>query len=205
MDERLFFPATSRNRDCIAEALSKFLPDKGSVLEIASGSGEHGVAFQKLFPFIKWQTSDPNHSYRKSIRAWIIHQGLEAKMPQPIDLDVESKPWPLAQEFRRTLKTIVCINMLHISSWGCTQSLFEESANHLKKNNLLILYGPFQIDGKHTSKSNELFDHSLKTQNPNWGVRDLAEVNAVATSNGLKNHAVIEMQAHNLLVAFKKS
>ena len=89
MDERLFFPATERNRGPIGEVLSKILPSNGFVLEIASGSGEHGVIFQERFLNIHWQTSDPDPSYRKSVSAWIKHQGLMAKMPQPLDLDVQ--------------------------------------------------------------------------------------------------------------------
>ena len=54
LDNRLFFSATQRNKDCIGDVLSKILK-KGSVLEIGSGSGEHGVFFQKRFPGIIWQ------------------------------------------------------------------------------------------------------------------------------------------------------
>jgi len=59
LDNRLFFSATQRNRDCIGDVLSRIIKKNGSILEIGSGSGEHGVFFQRRFPGIIWQTSDP--------------------------------------------------------------------------------------------------------------------------------------------------
>ena len=75
MDNRLFFSATQRNRDCIGDVLSRIIK-KGAVLEIGSGSGEHGVVFQKRFPEIIWQTSDPELVHRKSISSWIEYEDL---------------------------------------------------------------------------------------------------------------------------------
>ena len=204
MDERLFFPATERNRSSIEKVLRKHLPQNGFVLEIASGSGEHGVNFQKLFPGIVWQTSDPELLHRKSISAWIIHKGLEGEMPQPIDLDVEKKPWHLSKDIRLNLKLIICINLLHISPWSCTESLFEESWNQLNKEDSLMLYGTFKRNGEHTSSSNDFFDRSLKSRNPKWGVRDLDAVYAVARANGFEKLELIEMPANNFSVIFRK-
>tara|TARA_Y100001968_G_C19384212_1_gene731942 strand:- start:838 stop:1455 length:618 start_codon:yes stop_codon:yes gene_type:complete len=204
MDERLFFPATHRNRDYIAEVLSKELPANGFVLEIASGSGEHGVIFQEKFPNIYWQTSDPNPFYRRSITAWIDHKGLSKKMPKPIDLAVEKKPWPLTREFRSSVNAIVCINMIHISEWSCTESLFEEAGNILKKDGLLMLYGPFNINGKSISESNLQFDKSLKSQNEEWGIRDLNDINEIGINHGLENYKVIHMPSYNFSIMFKK-
>ncbi|MDP6203486.1 MAG: DUF938 domain-containing protein, partial [Prochlorococcaceae cyanobacterium ETNP18_MAG_14] len=61
--DRLHFSATERNRDAIASVLIKTLPTDGRVLEIASGSGEHAVTFQKLLPKLIWHCSDiePKH------------------------------------------------------------------------------------------------------------------------------------------------
>jgi len=203
-DERLFFPATERNRDPIIKILSKIIPKSGVVLEIASGSGEHGVIFQELFPNICWQTSDPDPICRRSIRAWIKYRSLSNKMPDPIDLDVENRPWSLKTELSSALEAIVCINMLHISPWKCTQALLEEAGNLLTKDQLLMIYGPFKIEGKHTSESNVRFNEYLKAQNSKWGVRDLNEVNKIANKNKLENIQVIEMPANNLSIIFKK-
>ena len=142
-DYRLNFPATPRNRESIAAVLSNYNSPNSLLLEIASGSGEHGVFFQKKFPSITWQTSDPELVHRKSINSWIMHEGLYSKMPEPLDLDVEMRPWPITGQLGALIKGIVCINMIHISPWSCTRSLFEESKKYLDQSNFLMLYGPF--------------------------------------------------------------
>ena len=114
MDNRLFFPATQRNRDCIGDVLSRIVK-KGSILEIGSGSGEHGVFFQKRFPEIIWQTSDPDLLHRKSIVSWIEYEELNEKMPQPLEIDVEKIPWNIPLRLAHSLQGIVSINMIHVA------------------------------------------------------------------------------------------
>ena len=203
LSDRLNFPATLSNRIFIANVLENLIPRNGVLLEIASGSGEHGVYFQNCFPSITWQTSDPELIHRKSIAAWIEHEGLTSKMPHPLDLDVEKRPWPINTEFRSLIKGIVCINMIHISAWSATKALFEESKNLLNKNNFMMIYGPFFRNDKHTSDSNLLFDHSLKAQNPNWGLRHLEKVDEIALTNGFEKEIIVEMPANNISVIYR--
>ena len=204
MSNRLYFPATIRNRLPIAKVLSDFLPTDGIVLEIASGSGEHGVEFQKLFPKLLWQTNDPNPIYRESISSWIEYTGLKGKMPEPIDLDVTRKPWNLPKILTSQLGAIVCINLLHISPWSCAEDLFSEANDKLSANSPLIIYGPFKREGKHTSESNYIFDMSLKERNVEWGIRNFEEVKDLATKCGFKRNFAVEMPANNLSVIFYK-
>tara|TARA_B100000965_G_scaffold336830_1_gene303340 strand:+ start:99 stop:731 length:633 start_codon:yes stop_codon:yes gene_type:complete len=201
-DNRRNFPATKRNRDFIAEVLSNYISPNSLFLEIASGSGEHGVFFQKKFPSTIWQTSDPELVNRKSINSWIKHEGLHSTMPEPLDLDVEIRPWPITKKLRSLIKGIVCINMIHISPWTCSKALFQESKSYLDQNNFLMLYGPFIRKEIQTSESNLNFDQSLKLQNPLWGLRNLDEVNQLALENGFKQEKVIEMPANNLSVIY---
>ena len=201
-DYRLNFPATTRNRDSIAEVLSNYISPNFWLLEIASGSGQHGVFFQKKFPSITWQTSDPEFEHRQSINSWIRHEGLFSKMPEPLNLDVDIRPWSITNRLGALIKGIVCINMIHISPWSCTRSLFEESKKYLDQCNFLMLYGPFLRKEKQTSESNLNFDQSLKLENPLWGLRELEEVNKLALENGFKLDKIIEMPANNLSVFF---
>tara|TARA_Y100001968_G_scaffold71799_1_gene63074 strand:- start:333 stop:965 length:633 start_codon:yes stop_codon:yes gene_type:complete len=203
LEERLFFPATLRNRDPIAKVLSQYITPKGVLLELASGSGEHGVFFQKIFPTITWQTSDPKLLHRKSIISWVAHYQLSMKMPEPLDIDVEKRPWPITNKLKSLIKGIVCINMIHISPWSCTKALFEESKNILKKNQFLMLYGPFLRKDKQISEGNFNFDLSLKMQNPLWGIRHLEKVNEIALNNGFDQQNIIEMPANNLSVIYR--
>ena len=204
MDRRLFFPATERNRDSIGAVLSRILLRKGTILEIGSGSGEHGVTFQKCFPEITWQSSDPQLIHRNSINSWIDHEELNFKIPQPLDIDVEKVPWKIPSEILLSLQGIISINMIHIASWNCTTSLFKESGKLLNNGKFLMLYGPFKIDNKHISQSNALFDSSLKMQNKSWGVRDLREVSKEATKNGFIEDKIIRMPAYNFSVIYRK-
>ncbi len=202
-DYRLDFPATTRNRDSIAAVLSNYISPNSLLLEIASGSGQHGVFFQKKFPSITWQTSDPEFEHRQSINSWIRHEGLYSKMPEPLNLDVDIRPWSITNRLGVLIKGIVCINMIHISPWSCTRSLFEESKKYLDQSNFLMLYGPFFIKEKQTAESNLNFDQSLKIQNPLWGLRNLEDVNDIASENGFNLDNVIDMPANNLSVIYR--
>ena len=184
MDKRLFFSATQRNRDFIGDVLSRIIKKDGLILEIGSGSGEHGVVFQKRFPEIIWQTSDPNLLHRNSIFSWIEYEGLSKKMPKPLELDVENIPWNIPLKLANSLQGIVSINLIHVAKWTCTTVLFKEAGKLLNSGQFLILYGPFKIGNKHTSQSNYIFDNSLKMQNEFWGIRNLEEVTDEAKKNG---------------------
>ena len=204
LDNRLFFPATQRNKYSIEGVISRIIKNNGSILEIGSGSGEHGVAFQKRFPEIIWQTSDPELVHRKSISSWIDYEQLNKKMPQPLVLDVEKMPWEIPYKIADSLQGIVSINMIHIAQWTCTLALFRESGKLLKKGQFLILYGPFKIGDKYTSQSNYLFDNSLKMQNDLWGIRNLEEVCDEARINGFFQEDIINMPANNFSIIYRK-
>ena len=203
MDNRLFFSATKRNRDCIGDVLSRIIK-KGAVLEIGSGSGEHGVVFQKRFPEIIWQTSDPDLLHRKSISSWIEYEELTKKMPQPLELDVEKSSWPISSKLSQSVEDIISINMIHVAKWTCTRSLFKGAGKLLKVGQFLFLYGPFKIGNKHISQSNYFFDNSLKMQNDLWGIRNIEEVNDEAKKNGFFQEDIISMPANNFSIIYRK-
>ena len=184
--------------------LSRIIKKNGSILEIGSGSGEHGVVFQKRFPEIIWQTSDPELVHRKSISSWIKYEELNKKMPQPIVLDVEIIPWKIPLKILNSLQGIVSINMIHVAKWECTIALFRESGKLLSKGQFLILYGPFKIGNKHASQSNYFFDNSLKMKNDLWGIRNLEEVSDEGKKNGFFQEDTIFMPANNFSIIYRK-
>src|SRR5690349_20069477 len=112
-------PAAERNKGAILEVLERVLPERGLVLEIASGTGQHVAHFARAPPHLSWQPSDPDPGARTSISAWIAQTGLP-NILQPLDLDVRREPWPVSH-----CDAIVCINMIHISPWTTTQALFD--------------------------------------------------------------------------------
>ena len=204
-DHRLVFPATARNREPIAGVLADWLPNSGTVLEVASGSGEHAVAFQGRFPGISWQASDPEPEHRRSIEAWITASDLGGRMPSALDLDVRKQPWDLPEPLVTDLATLVCINLLHISPVGCTCSLLQEAGRLLPQQAPLIIYGPFKKGGGHISESNASFDRSLKERNPSWGVRDLEWVLGLAREqSAFELSACINMPANNMAIVLSR-
>ncbi len=197
-DKLLTWPAPDRNKDPILEVLKRHLPETGLVLEIASGSGQHAAHFAPAFPNLEWQPSDPEHEHRESIVAWreIIGGG---NINDPIDLDTRNDRWEVTEA-----TAIVCVNMIHISPWPSCLGLFEGAASILPPTAPVILYGPFMIDGRHTSASNARFSENLKRRNPEWGVRDLTEVSVIANENGFTFDEKVDMPANNLTVIFRK-
>ena len=204
LDKRLFFSATKRNRDFIRDELSKIIRKDGLVLEIGSGSGEHGVFFQKRFPEIIWQTSDPDLLHRKSIISWIEYEELKEKMPQPLELDVLNIPWEIPLKSAYSLQGIVSINMIHVAPWVCTIALLKGAAKLLNVGQFLFIYGPFKIGNNYTSQSNYFFDNTLKLQNDLWGIRDLEEVSEEAKKNGFNQERIISMPANNFSIIYRK-
>ncbi|MDV7339963.1 DUF938 domain-containing protein [Terasakiella sp. A23] len=198
MDQRLFYPATERNRDVILDVLKDFFPTKGQCLEIASGSGEHVVHFASAFPDVTFHPSDLEKDCLNSITAWTAHQGLTNIQP-PQMLDTTQDNWDLPQ-----LDAILCINMVHISPWEATIGLIEKAGTFLKEGGCLYLYGPYRRFGKHTAPSNESFEGWLKSKDERFGVRHMEEVEAEADKNGLKLSQIVDMPANNFSLVFRK-
>jgi len=194
-----FAPATERNRAPIAALLGEILPARGTMLEIASGSGEHAVCFSGLFPDLVWQPSDPDPEALASIRAWRSEAGAP-NLLDPILLDAAMGEWPIDRA-----DAILCINMVHISPWAATLGLLRGAGRLLAPGAPLYLYGPYRRAGVETAQSNEAFDRSLKARNPEWGLRDLEEVVAAAGREGLALDRVVDMPANNVSVILRRS
>ncbi|MBF8221432.1 DUF938 domain-containing protein [Halomonas sp. 328] len=197
-DARLVSPAAARNAAPILAVLRDVLPERGRVLELASGSGEHALNFARALPGLVWQPSDPSPQARASIAAWRDAEGPD-NLLAPIALDVTRRPWPVAE-----FTALVCINLLHISPWAAGQALFAEAGARLPSDGVLFVYGPFKRDGAHTAPSNAAFDADLRRRDPAWGIRDLAAVEAEAQRHGLALSRVVEMPANNLSLVFQR-
>lgn len=193
-------PATVRNRDPILAVLRDHLPERGLVLEIASGGGEHAVHMATHLPALMWRPTDPDEAARAGIAARRHDAGLDNLLP-PLALDAaEPSAWPVT-----AADAVVCINMVHISPWTATQGLMAGAGRVLPSGGILYLYGPYREMGVVTAASNEAFDTSLKARNPAWGLRDRSEVEAQAVRHGLALTARVEMPANNLSLVFRKA
>ena len=197
-DLRRFAPATARNREPILDVLRRVLPARGAVLEIASGTGEHGVHFARELPGLEWQPSDADEDALASIAAWREHEGL-ANLRAPVRIDVTADTWPVG-----AVDAVFCANMIHIAPWACCVGLVRGVGRHLRSGGVFVLYGPFRIDGQHTAASNERFDADLRARNPTWGVRELADVIAQAEPQGLHLRERVAMPANNFTLVFDR-
>jgi SAM-dependent methyltransferase len=198
-DARLLASATARNREPITRVLRHHLPSRGLVLEVASGTGEHITHFAGILSAdLRFQPSDPDADARASIDAWVHSTGARNVLPA-LALDASADPWPIQRA-----DAVICINMIHIAPWEAAIGLVRGAARLLPPNGLLYLYGPYRRDGRHTAPSNEAFDRGLRTQNPDWGVRDLEAVAELAEGHGFARPVIEEMPANNLSLIFHR-
>ena len=197
MDARETAPSAERNKQPILEVLARVLPASGLVLEIGSGTGQHVAHFAKALPQLVFQPSEMDEERHASIAAWIEHEKL-ANVRAPLAFDVTKLPWPI-----RKADAVVCINVIHISPWEATLALMEGAGEILASGGVLVTYGPYMRGGHHTAPSNEAFDASLKSRDPRWGVRDMADVATVAKDAGLELEEVVEMPANNFTLVFR--
>jgi Protein of unknown function (DUF938) len=207
LDLRRYAPATQRNREPILEVLRQVLPPTGTILEISSGTGEHAIFMAPQLTPRQWLPSDPNPDARASILAWQQATPCDNLYP-PIDLDASSPQWSVESDERFKLDPIVAIvniNMIHIAPKSAYLGLMAGASRILPNKGILYLYGPFKQDGVHTAPSNAAFDESLKSQNPEWGIRDLAEITTAAETHNLYLQKIYPMPANNLSVIFQSS
>jgi hypothetical protein len=190
-------PAVLRNREHIAEVLREWLPERGLVLEVASGTGEHTVYFAERFPKLEWQPSDTHPDALASIASWRDAGGLPNVRP-PLGLDASAPQWPIERA-----DAVLNINMVHISPWAAALGLLGAAARVLTTGGPLILYGPWLKDDIPTAPSNLAFDRDLRSRDPEWGLRRVEEFAAAAEKCGLRLEQTRLMPANNLMLLLR--
>ncbi len=206
-DGRLDAAAFHRNHQPIWAVLRTRLAGKsGDVLEVGSGTGQHVIHFARESPDITWWPSDLNEQHLKSISAWRTHSKLSNVQP-PQRIDVSDPAWwsGVRQQGPRDLLALFCANVIHIAPWSVAEGLFAGAGQALREDGRLFLYGPFKRDGQHTALSNAVFDTSLREGNPEWGVRDIVEVEKLAGSAGFVLLETVDMPANNMILVFGRS
>lgn len=189
-------PAAERNGPYILAQLRRLLPERGLLLEIASGTGQHAACCSAGLPGWQWQPSDRNPGGFASIQAWCA--GLPRARP-PVVVDVLQASWPDAAP---SVDAIFCANMIHIAPWACTAGLMQGAARHLSSEGVLVTYGPYLEDSVPTAPGNLAFDINLRADNPEWGIRHLKDVATAAGHAGLVLRERVAMPANNLLLVW---
>lgn len=194
--DKMFAPSAARNAAPITEALCDIAPPSGCALELASGTGQHVVAFARAMPGLAWQPTEIDPARRASIDA---HRS-EAMLPNlavALPLDATGGGWGVDHAGQ---DMIVLVNLLHLISSPEAQTLVHEAAQALAPGGCLVLYGPFLRAGRTTSEGDARFHASLVAQDPEIGYKDLADVTGWIVASGLSTPAIREMPANNILL-----
>jgi SAM-dependent methyltransferase len=197
-DQRRSAPAALRNREPITEVLREWLPASGTVLEVASGTGEHAAWFAERFPDLEWQPSDTHPDALASIAAWVEASGLP-NLRKPVLIDASADDWPVGRA-----DAVLSINMAHISPWNASLGLIAGAARLLPADGPLILYGPWLKDDIETVPSNLAFDADLRARDPEWGLRRVEDFASAAAQKGFALTDWRRMPANNLMLLFKR-
>ena len=197
-----YAPATERNREPLLQVLQSHLPQRGVVLEIAAGSGQHAAYFAPRLAPRLWLPTDKDAVNLASIHAWCAEADSESLLATQ-HLDVLETVWEIEQQaLPEDVTAIVNINMLHIAPWLCCHGLFAGAKRMLRQGGIVLLYGPFKEQGQHTAVSNESFDTQLRAENASWRIRDVEAVTEVAREAGFDCAEMIQMPANNHVLVF---
>ena len=201
-DRLPFSQACENNKQPILEVLQKELQDSTHVLEVGSGTGQHSVYFAPRLPHLQWQTSDVTDNHQV-IQAW--HDAYPASnlyAPLAFNLLTDSIPKTNTGE---PYDAIFTANTLHIIAWPLVERLFELVGEALPLDGKLIVYGPFNENGRYTSASNQQFDSTLRQRDPNTGIRHKEDIIALAKQHNLELSCEYQMPANNQILVFIKT
>ena len=198
-DPRRHAPATERNREPILAVLKTLITGPATILEIASGTGQHAVWFAGRMPDVTWIPSDADEEMRASVAAWARREKVRNIALPPRGIDARARRWNM-----ESVDGVYCANMIHISPYSACEGLIKGAGVCVRPGGFLMLYGPYKVEGEHTAPSNASFDETLRSQNADWGIRDLEAVTALAEAAGFEPEEPVEMPANNLSVIFRK-
>lgn len=190
--------ASERNRGPILEVLRQWFTAPGVVLEIGAGTGQHAVHFASNLPQLDWLPTDREENLA-GIAAWVE----EARLPNlrsPVQLDVHDAQWPIG-----SARYVYSANTAHIMSWPEVELMFGGVGRILASAGVFCLYGPVNRDGQFTSESNRAFDASLRSRDPNMGLRDDRALIALGARSGLTFAGDHAMPANNRVLVWKKA
>ena len=196
--QKPFAPSAERNKQAILDVLRRELTEHDHVLEFGSGTGQHLTHFAKAMPYVQWIPSDLSEQL-PGISQW-MSEAQVTNILNPIELDLRAPELP-------NIKVTACYtsNTFHIVSWESVKQAFKCSATLLEEGEKFLSYGPYSINGQHTSQGNEEFDQQLRSNNPESGIRDIHKLNSLATQHGFSAARVISMPANNQLLVWVRS
>jgi SAM-dependent methyltransferase len=190
--------AALRNRVPIQEVLQQLLGSESRVLEVGSGTGQHAELFTETMPGWLWQPTEVDDANLASIEAYRTEAARPNFLPA-LRFDVRDEAWP-----GQGYDAVFSANVIHITPWTVTLALLAGAARVLAPSGLLVLYGPFRFSGAFTADSNAAFDARLRGEDPDWGVRDVEDLQREALARGFALPRMIPMPANNHVLAFAR-
>lgn len=201
-DGRRFSPSIGRNKDIVRDTFLTVMPKQGVILEIASGTGEHGAHITSAAPDLTWTYSDIDPASQASQAAWRAHEGHD-RLYGPLTVDTTAAHWGEAED-GAPWGGLFCANMIHIAPFAAAEGLIAGAGRLLRPGGRLMIYGPFAREGE-IAPSNARFSEDLKRRDPSWGVRDLdLDILPLAARSGLDLVKTVDMPANNLSVIFER-
>jgi hypothetical protein len=189
--------ACENNKAPILEQLKAIFNAPGTVLEIGTLTGQHAVHFAQAMPHLQWQPSDHPDAVHLCLAR--LEQAALPNILPVVELDVSDARWPVD-----TFQWAFSANTAHIMSWNDVEQMFHGIGERLPKDGAFCLYGPFNKQGEYSSDSNRRFDQHLRAQATHMGIRDLADLQALAESVGMTLTENLAMPANNQLLVFKR-
>ncbi|ACB94942.1 DUF938 domain-containing protein [Beijerinckia indica] len=195
--------AGRRNRDPILGVFKTLFPKDGSVLELASGSGAHVNYFAPHFPEVSFHPSDYDTKVFETIKQTRDTQN-NKNVDDPILIDL-TKPdtWVNAQA--RLYDAIFVINLFQVAPLSIAEGIAELASKVLKPGGFLAIYGPFKVDGRYTTASNQNFDEEILSKNvPEWGLKDVRDLEKIAAGHKLVLKKQLDLPANNFILLFSR-
>ena len=196
--------AGNRNRDPILQVFQEIFPESGHVLELASGAGNHINYFAPHFPQLRFQPSDYDTDVFDTIKQKRAEQG-NANVADPVKIDLTApETWPDPKE--RLYDVIFVVNLFQVAPVSIADGIAQVAARVLTKNGFVAIYGPFRISGTYTTRSNEAFDKEILAAHvPEWGLKDVRDLESAAKKHGVALKETIDMPANNFILIFGRA
>ena len=191
-----FNQAADNNKEAILSVLKPLFRERGTLLEIGSGSGQHAIHMARQLPSVTWQPTEMAKNLAMLVDN--VLAGEEGNVLEPAKLEIGGV-WPSGMYLYA-----YAANLLHIMSERLLPELFSGLRSRMLPGGLLCFYGPFKYGGEFTTESNARFDGWLTRNYPEGGIRDIEVVEGQAIRTDFKLIDDFSMPANNQLLVFRR-
>ena len=164
-----YIGAADRNKEPIFKVLKPFLDKGEKLLEIGSGTGQHGIYCCEKLPHLQWQPTELESNI-PGIQQWIADSHAR-NIHAPLVLDVSSHNW-----CQSSYDFVFTSNTVHYMRWSDVGSMFEGVSYVLRKSGLFFIYGPFHRSGFSATDGNKKLNEWLQEQSPEFRIRSTDEL-----------------------------